>query len=283
MIAIAIALPVVLLAAYLIGQLARRLLRGRVKLTTATTIVLSVVGISLGMLVAGLLNDDVAPYSPLVIVLALGFTTAILAIFATVAAGIQRAAPTESILEMIRRGESERLEFKSSARWNLHTAQRDERIEMVIAKAVAGFLNTGGGTVLIGVNDDGEPVGLVNDFAVIKSPDRDRFELWLRDFLGSSLGQNAAALPMIDFQEVTVDGADTYVCRVTCPPSPMPVYVRPPKGQAQSELWVRSGNSTRQLKLDDAIDYVMHRWPLGFGQTVAAQLRSVVRGSAVQR
>jgi archaellum component FlaG (FlaF/FlaG flagellin family) len=41
---------------------------------------------------------------------------------------------------------------------------------MVIAKAVAGFLNTEGGALLIGVNDDGDVVGLVDDFAVVKSP-----------------------------------------------------------------------------------------------------------------
>jgi hypothetical protein len=279
-VAIAIALPVVLLAAFLIGQLARLLLRGRVLLSTASTIVLSVLGISAGMLIAGLVFDGVRPWSPSVILLAVGCTTAILAIFAAVAARIQQPAPRESISAMIQRGESDRLEFKSSARWNMHTAQRDERIEMVIAKAVAGFLNTSGGTLLIGVNDDGEPVGLVNDFAVVKSPDCDRYELWLRDFLGSTVGQNAAALPKIDFQAVTVDGADTFLCRLTCPPSPRPVYVRPAKGQGPWELWVRTGNSTRQLKLDDAVDYVMHRWPLGVGQAAAAQLRAVVRGSS---
>jgi hypothetical protein len=42
---------------------------------------------------------------------------------------------------------------------------------------------------------------------------------------------------------------------------------------------VRSGNSTRQLKVDEAVDYVMLRWPLGIGRTVAAQLRAAVRGS----
>jgi hypothetical protein len=52
----------------------------------------------------------------------------------------QHNAPRESITEMISQGESDRLEFKSSARWNLHTRQRDERIEMVIAKAVAAQL-----------------------------------------------------------------------------------------------------------------------------------------------
>lgn len=276
---IAIALPVVLLAAYLIGQLARLLLRGRVQLSTATTIVLSVLGISAGLLVAGLIWNDVRPWSVSALLLALAMTTLILAVFAAVAARMQHPAPREPVMEMIRRGESDRLEFKSSARWNLHTSARDERIEMVIAKAVAGFLNTDGGTLLIGVNDAGEVVGLANDFAVVKAPDPDRFELWLRDFLASTLGQNAAAGPIVDFTEVTVDGASTYVCRVTCPSSPRPVFVRPAKGSGPSELWVRTGNSTRQLKVDEAVDYVMVRWPMGIGRTVAAQLRAAVRGS----
>ena len=56
---IAITLPIALLAAYIVGQLARLLLRGRVRLATATTIVLSVIGISLGMLIAGLTRSDV--------------------------------------------------------------------------------------------------------------------------------------------------------------------------------------------------------------------------------
>ena len=257
----------------------RWLLRGRVKLATATTIVLSVLGISGGMLIAGLIFDDVRPWSPSVLIFGVALTTAILAIFAAVAAKMQRPQPREPITETIRRGESDRLEFKSSARWNLHTSARDEKIEMVIAKAVAGFMNSDGGTLLIGVNDAGEIVGLVNDFAVVKGPDTDRHELWLRDFLGSTLGQNAAALPVIDFEAATVDGVPTYVCRVTCPSSPRPVFVRPAKGAGQSELWVRTGNSTRQLKVDEAVDYVMLRWPLGMGRTFAAQLRVAVRGS----
>ena len=276
---IAIALPVLLLVAYVIGQLARWLLRGRVTLSTASTIVLSVLGISIGMLVAGLIFTDIDPYSPRVLLLALGFTTAILAVFAGVAAKIQHPAPSEPMAELVRRGESDRLEFKSSARWNLHTAARDEKIERVIAKAVAGFLTTDGGTLLIGVNDSGDVVGLVNDFRVVKSPDADRYELWLRDFLAGTLGQNAAAMPIIDFTPVTVDDIATFVCRVTCPSSPRPVFVRPAKGAGQSELWVRTGNSTRQLKVDEAVDYVMLRWPLGIGRTFAAQLRAAVRGS----
>jgi hypothetical protein len=34
-----------------------------------------------------------------------------------------------------------------------------------------------------------------------------------------------------------------------------------------------------ELKVDEAVDYVMHRWPLGFGPNLAAQLRAAVRGT----
>ncbi|MEP6561146.1 MAG: ATP-binding protein [Nakamurella sp.] len=276
---IAIALPVVLLVAYLIGQLARWLLRGRVRLSTASTIVLSVLGLSGGLLIGGLVFANPTLWHPGVLFLALLVTMAILAVFAALAARMQQPAAREPVQELIRRGESDRLEFKSTARWNLHTAARDDRIEMVIAKTVCGFLNTDGGTLLIGVNDDGVAVGLINDFAVMKAPDPDRYELWLRDFLGGTLGQNSAALPAIDFTPITVGGAETFVCRVSCPASPRPVFVRPAKGAGQSELWVRSGNSTRQFKVDEAVDYVMVRWPMGIGRTVAAQLRAAARGS----
>jgi hypothetical protein len=278
-IAIAVALPVWLLIAYLIGQLARWLLRGRIRLSTSSTTVIAVDGNTIGMLIAGLVVNDAHPWSPAPILLAVGPTTALLALFAAVAAHLQPPRPAEPIQELIRRGESDRLEFKSSARWNLHTKARDERIELVIAKAVSGFLNADGGTLLIGVNDDGDVVGLANDFSVVKSPDPDRFELWLRDFLATTLGQTAAVQPIIDFTQVSVDGAATHVCRVTCPTSPRPVFLRPGKGGAQPELWVRIGNSTRQLKVDEAVDYVMHRWPLGVGRTMSAQLRAAVRGS----
>ncbi|MDA8045712.1 MAG: ATP-binding protein, partial [Actinomycetota bacterium] len=43
------------------------------------------------------------------------------------------------------------LEFKSTARWNLHTGAVDPKLEHVIVKTVCGFLNAEGGTLLIEV------------------------------------------------------------------------------------------------------------------------------------
>ena len=73
-------------------------------------------------------------------------------------------------------------------------------------------------------------------------------------------------------------GVPRDVCRVTAEASPRPVYLRPNKNAAP-ELWVRTGNSTRQLPVDAASEYVMHRWPLGPAAGIAAQFRAAMRFS----
>ncbi len=271
-------LPAALLVAWLLGSVAQWLLRGRARLGTATLIVVSVVGVSLGLFVAGWIDPRASLWSPLTVLLALGTTVLGIAAYAGVAAHFQRPQ-RQAVAELLAAGESDRVEFKSTARVNLRTGQKDERMEQVIAKTACAFLNADGGTLVIGVDDDGTPLGLERDLAVKKSPDLARYELWLRDLLTTTLGQTAAATVGIEFPAVPSgdDGART-VCRVTCVPSPRPVYLRPGKGAAP-ELWVRSGNSTRQLTVDEATAYVMHRWPLNLGSSIAAQLRAAVRFS----
>ena len=55
------------------------------------------------------------------------------------------------------------MEFKCCLRKSLHTGERDPRIERSTLKTIAGFLNAGGGTLIIGVADDGVPVGIQED------------------------------------------------------------------------------------------------------------------------
>lgn len=295
---IALVLPLVLLIAWVFAGIARLVLRGRARLGAATSMVLAILATSLGLFVTGWIRPSAGAFSPLTIAICLGFSVAAVAAYGAVAAYVQRPVRA-SIAELLRQGESDRLEFKSTARVNLRTGAKDERMEQVVAKTVCGFLNADGGTLLIGVDDAGTALGLEPDFATLKSPDADRFELWLRDLLSTTMGANAANLVAIDFATVPggdggppADGApgqgddgaalarggDALVCRLDCGASPRPVYLRPGKAAAP-ELWVRSGNSTRQLRVDDAADYVMHRWPLSLGGNLAAQVKAAVRFS----
>jgi hypothetical protein len=275
---VAAALPVVLVVAWVLGSLARWLLRGRARLGVATSIVVSMLSMSIGLLLAGWISPEATVWSPLTLLLAVGATIAGIALYGAVAAHFQRPQRA-GVAELLAAGESERVEFKSTARVNLRTGVKDDRMEQVIAKTTCGFLNADGGTLVIGVDDLGAPLGLDADLATMKSPDVDRYELWLRDLLTTCLGQTAATTVGIEFPVVPAeDGRQVQVCRVTCAPSPRPVYLRPGKGSAP-ELWVRSGNSTRHLGVDEATEYVMHRWPLNLGSSIAAQLRAAVRFS----
>lgn len=167
--------------------------------------------------------------------------------------------PTASRLptvELLAAGENHTVEFKQTARWNVHTEQRDPKMEVVIAKTVAGFLNAAGGTLLIGVADDGSLVGLDHDLSVMKAPDLDRYELWISDHLERCLGKPAVAQVRVVFDLV----AKSHVCRLDIASSPDPVFLDTPGGERGADMWVRMGNSTRKLRTDEAIEYSRNRW-----------------------
>lgn len=273
---VSVAFVVVLLVATLFGSIARRVLRGRATLSMTAAIVMSILGSAVGLAVAGLLRPGVLPTSPIAILLALGGSVLAVAAYAAVAAHFQKPIRA-STAELVRAGESDRVEFKSTARVNLHTGAKDAKMELVVAKTLTAFLNADGGTLIIGVDDAGTPLGLDRDLGTMKAPDHDRFELWLRDLLNSMVGPNAAGLVSVEFEELPdPDGVARAVCRATAVPSPRPVYLTPGRG-ATPELWVRSGNSTRQLPVDAAAEYVMQRWPLAPGASIAAQFRAAMR------
>ncbi|NMO04604.1 ATP-binding protein [Gordonia sp. TBRC 11910] len=275
---IAVALLLILAVALMFSAIARWLLRGRARLQMSTSIVLSIFGSSLGLLLANAIKPVAHLRDPLSILSCLVLSVAVIAAYGGVVAHFQRPQ-LELLSDLIAAGESDRVEFKSTARVNLRSGDKDPRMEQVIVKTVAAFLNADGGTLLIGVDDDGSPLGLDADYATLKVPDADRFELWLRDLLTTSLGQTTAAEVSIGVEPIGVDDGQRPVCRVRVSASPRPVYLSPGKN-APREFWVRSGNSTRQLHVDSAAEYVMHRWPLRVGSSVAAQFKAAVRFSA---
>jgi Alw26I/Eco31I/Esp3I family type II restriction m6 adenine DNA methyltransferase len=167
------------------------------------------------------------------------------------------------IVELITtQDESYSLEFKSTARWDVDKNQKNPEMEQVILKTVASFLNTEkGGTLLIGVTDDKEIIGLELDYQTFSKPNkRDAYQLFLiNDLLLRELGKDLATLIDITFHEV--ERKD--VCRITVKPSPRPVFIEvKTKGEKMQRcLFVRSGNLTSKLTTDEEIEnYRKSRW-----------------------
>ncbi len=161
--------------------------------------------------------------------------------------------PTEIInmpvVDIIAQGETGVVEFKSSLRTNLHTGQSDPRMELSVLKTIAGFLNGKGGTLLIGVSDDKQSLGLeIDNFS-----SEDKLHLHLVNLLNSRLGSNWTVYIHTHFEEHD----NKRILVVDCTSSRVPVYVK--EGSVE-HFYIRAGNSTSELQGTQAQDYIRLRF-----------------------
>ena len=166
--------------------------------------------------------------------------------------------PAGGAIELLRMGESQTVEFKSTARWNLHADRVDKKMEHVITKTVCGFLNAHGGKLLIGVDDDGNVIGLDPDLQTLgRKGNKDGYELFLRQRLDDSLSVPTAGIVGISFE--SIEGKD--LCVVSASSSSKPVFAKPHEGgSGYSEFWVRVGNATKQFHGNNMLDYQANHW-----------------------
>ncbi|MFP6900111.1 MAG: BREX system Lon protease-like protein BrxL, partial [Opitutales bacterium] len=133
-------------------------------------------------------------------------------------------------------GESNEVEFKSTLRVNLHTGDPDTRIELSVLKTIAAFLNTRGGCLVIGLNDEAKPLGLEAD----KFKSEDNMSLHLVNIVNARLGPLAMTLTDVCFDDC--EGKRIMV--VKCEKSNKPIFC---KDADREFFFVRTGPSTTQL------------------------------------
>lgn len=153
------------------------------------------------------------------------------------------------LTDLILTGESDSVEFKSTLRVNLHTRRRDGRMEDAVLKTLAGFLNTDGGTLVIGVSDDGSPVDIGTD----QFSNEDQMNLHLVNLVGSRMGTAVMTMVHTQFD----DYHDSRVLRVLCERSSSPVYVR---DNNREQFFIRTGPATAELTGGQLVDYVARRF-----------------------
>jgi ActR/RegA family two-component response regulator len=161
---------------------------------------------------------------------------------------------TVDIMILIAEGEGKELEFKSTARWDRRSNKVNKELEKVIIKTIAGFLNSEtGGTLLIGVDDTGNIIGIEDDWNTLSRKDIDGYEAYLTNLLLNALGKDVSFSLAISFHEVQ----QKVVCQISARPSPRAVWVSDDKVE---DLYLRTGNSTRLLTTREAVEYCKVRW-----------------------
>ncbi len=158
-----------------------------------------------------------------------------------------------SIETIIGQGENDHVEFKSSIRWDYGTNSANKTLQEVLATTIAGMLNSKGGTLLIGVADNGTILGIENDLQTLAKKDRDGFQLALTDIVKTYLGVTYIQHVHARFESVR----GKQICVLSVDKSPSPVFLT--RGE-ETKFWVRMNNSTRCLDVRDAMNYIEANW-----------------------
>ncbi len=157
-------------------------------------------------------------------------------------------ARTAWLGSLIESGENDRLEFKSTIRWNLKTDKPDKGIEIAWLKSIVAFLNSEGGVLLVGIDDTGDIVGIDHD----KLENEDRYLLYVNNKIQQHIGLEHAR--SIRFNLEPIGGAKVLV--VECVPTSSPVFLREGKNES---FFIRVGPGTRKLSISEVLAYVTAR------------------------
>lgn len=152
------------------------------------------------------------------------------------------------IAALISAGESTTLEFKSTMRTNLKTGKPGKEIEIAWLKTVAGFMNSDGGILLIGVDDSGAMLGTDAD----KFANEDKCRLHFKNMLNTHIGAEFTRfihLKVVDIDEKTI-------LIIECERVRRPVFLSMGK---QEDFFIRSGPSSMKLTMSQMVKYLGER------------------------
>ncbi len=158
--------------------------------------------------------------------------------------------------EIIARGENKYCEFKSSLRLDIKKGTIEKYIEHTAFKNIVGFLNSEGGTLIIGVDDDKNILGLEEtDYKTFSKPDKvdewsKHLDNLVQNFLGNKMHVSIKAPEFIPVDDKTI-------VLIEVKPSPEPVWL---KNGNTEEFYIRRTASAIQLSGKEAVEYIGERF-----------------------
>ncbi len=150
-----------------------------------------------------------------------------------------------SIIELISKGESEDLEFKSSLRWDIIKNKRNDNLKFSVLKTIVAFMNTNGGTLLVGVEDNGNIIGIEHD----NFPNEDKYMLYFNNSVKNHIGTTSTKYLKIK----TINENSKKILSVECRKSDNPVFLR---HNNEEDFYIRLGNSSRKLSMSEMLKYI---------------------------
>lgn len=156
------------------------------------------------------------------------------------------------ITEIIELGESNTLEFKSTLQWDMVLNRKNKSLRKSVLKTITAFLNSEGGTLLIGVEDNLRVCGLSNDLNLTENS-TDKFMNLISTLISDSIGVEYADLIKVYIEPVD----EIQVCRVDVDGSLIPAYL---SFEGLKEFYIRMSNTSRSLDPEETVKYITAHW-----------------------
>ena len=156
-------------------------------------------------------------------------------------------------IQLVLAGESDSVEFKSTLRYDLSTKKINKKLEYTIAKTIAAFLNSEGGNLFIGVDDNKNALGLSKDIETLTKKSIDGFELHLVEVIKKYIGGGLISHIKIKFPMYS----NKKICCVRVQKSSEPIFT---KFEGKDDFFVRMGASSQPLSREDQSRYQREHW-----------------------
>jgi len=154
--------------------------------------------------------------------------------------------------ELIELGESINLEFKSTLQWDVINDNKNKNLRHSVLKTLSAFLNTVGGTLIVGVEDDGTIFGLINDLKLLGGS-LDKFQQLFGSLIHENIGPQYSQFIKLRFESMNGEN----ICVVDVDKSPEPVFMKSSKGK---EFFIRESNTSRSLDSEQTVNYINMHW-----------------------
>ena len=161
----------------------------------------------------------------------------------------------EEIKELILNGENEFLEMKSTLRFDIKEGTVNKKLEYIIAKTISAFLNTEGGALIIGVDDNGNTLGLEKDLQTLSKKNIDAFELHLRQIIKKYLRDYFEKYVKVTFPKLD----DKEICFIKISKSGKPIFTI---FEGKENFFVRNGNASVPKTREEQSEYEKIHWNL---------------------
>ncbi|MGA2682031.1 MAG: RNA-binding domain-containing protein [Candidatus Bathyarchaeia archaeon] len=157
------------------------------------------------------------------------------------------------LMDLILGGETDKVELKSSFLWDYQKKSYSKEVKIAVVRAIASFMNSEGGFLIIGVDNDQNPLGLELDWTQCQNS----FDVWkqtLANAINTYLGRINNIL--VTSRKEKFEDKDVVILRIK--KSPHPVYLT--YEDKKQDFFIRGDGTSQQLSMSDTTQYVQEHW-----------------------